>query len=115
MLSLDARDPVVIPAALLFIFGLTGGGTLPLYYTITRDLFPAWLLGTASGLMNAAAFLGAAFYQPLTGYLLESYAVHSGVFSFNGYRLLLSVFLGSYFLAFIAMLVFKKKVTPLSY
>jgi sugar phosphate permease len=119
MLSLDAHDSVFIPAALLFIFGFTGGGTLPLYYTITRDLFPAWLMGTASGLMNAAAFLGAALYQPLTGYLLEGYAVHSGVFSFAGYRLLLSVFLGSYFIAFIAMLVFKAgkmaKVTPLSY
>ena len=107
MLTLDGHGPVFVVASLLFVFGFIGGGTLPLYYTITRDLFPTWLMGTASGLMNAAAFLGTAVYQPFTGYLLKGFSLQPGVFSFEGYRLLLSVFIASYMIAFIATLMLK--------
>ncbi len=107
MLTLNRGDSVIIVALLLFIFGLTAGGTLPFYYTITRNLFPAWLMGTASGLMNAAAFLGAAVYQPFTGYLLKSFSVHPGVYSVEAYRLLLVAFFASYVVAFVATLLLR--------
>lgn len=59
----------IIP--IFFTMGLISGGILPLYFAITRGLFPSSLMGRATGAMNTAAFIGAAIYQPLSGLLLD--------------------------------------------
>jgi len=97
---------------LFFIFGVAGGGTAPIMFTITRNLFPPELMGTAAGLMNTAAFVGTAIYQPFTGYLLQQYpVVQKGVYSFAAYRSLLLVFLVSFAaaIAATAMLTGRKR------
>lgn len=53
------------------IIGACGGGSLSLYMTITKELFPPWLTGTAIGLMNPAAFFSTALFQPFSGYLMD--------------------------------------------
>ncbi|MFP4452574.1 MAG: MFS transporter [Desulfobacterales bacterium] len=65
------KPPSIILAPLFLITGMFGGGTLSLYFAITKELFPAWLTGTAIGLMNPAAFLGTALFQPFTGWLID--------------------------------------------
>ncbi|HOD98312.1 MAG TPA: MFS transporter [Syntrophales bacterium] len=98
----------VVP--LFFFFGLAAGGMLPLFFTITRDIFPLWLMGTATGLMNTSAFFGTAVYQPFTGLLLNDAAsTQPGSYSFDAYRMLLIVYLISYGGAFLAMCFLSKR------
>ncbi|MFW6081832.1 MAG: MFS transporter [Desulfosalsimonas sp.] len=67
----SGKPPSIIIGPLFLIIGICGGGTLSLYFAITKELFPAWLTGTAIGLMNPAAFLGTALFQPFTGRLMD--------------------------------------------
>ncbi|MBW2062148.1 MAG: MFS transporter [Deltaproteobacteria bacterium] len=96
---------LIIP--LFLIMGFCGGGGLPLYMTITKELFPPWLTGTAVGLMNPSAFLATALYQPFTGYLLDRVGLlASGGYPLKAYQHIFIVFLISYILAFlIAMMI----------
>lgn len=114
LIFLKEREHLVIVVPLFFFFGLIIGGSLPLSFALTRDLFPSWLMGTATGLMNTASFFGSAVYMPLSGLLLNN-AVRagSGGYSFDAYRKLLIVFLLSYAVAFVAMaMLSKRKVSP---
>jgi sugar phosphate permease len=110
LIFLKEREHLVIVVPLFFFFGLTAGGSLPLSFAITRDFFPSWLMGTATGMMNTASFLGSAIYMPLTGFLLSSsVSAGSGSYSFDAYRKLLIVFLISYAIAFVAMAILSKR------
>jgi len=103
MMFLQERGHLGIVAFLFFLSGLAAGGMLPLLFTITRDIFPPWLMGTATGLMNTSAFFGTAVYQPFTGFLLKGTASLSpGSYSLSAYRMLLTVILLSYGGAFLA-------------
>ena len=110
LIFLKGQGHLVIVVPLFFFFGLTAGGSLPLSFAITRDLFPSWLMGTATGMMNTASFFGSAVYMPLTGLLLNSsVSARSGSYSFDAYRKLLIVFLLSYAVAFVAMAMLSKR------
>ena len=65
------RPPAFLVPPLFLIIGISGGGALPLYFAIIKELFPPWLTGTAIGWMNPAAFLGTALFQPFSGYLMD--------------------------------------------
>ncbi len=113
LIFLQGQGQMIIVVPLLFLFGLTGGGALPLSFTITRDLFPFELMGTATGLMNTASFLGSAIYMPLSGLLLKSAASgQAGSYSFAAYRLLLISFLLFYAIAFIATALLSNRKNP---
>lgn len=105
LLFFHGRVHIVLACPLFFIFGLSAGGTLPICFTITRDLFPPWLMGTAVGLMNPSAFFGAALYQPFSGYLLNDFTgLTPGSYTMEAYRQLFLVFLISYAAAFLCIL-----------
>ena len=114
LIFLKEREHMVIVISIFFFFGLIAGGSLPLSFAITRDLFPSWLMGTATGLMNTASFFGSAVYMPFTGFLLNNtISTGAGSYSFDDYRKLLIVFLLSYAVAFVAMtLLSKQKDSP---
>ncbi len=96
--------------ASLFLFGLVGGGSLPLCFSITRDLFPFQLMGAATGFMNCASFLSSTIYMPFTGFLLKTVSQAPAVsYSFAAYRMLFIVFILSYAGAFIAILLLKNR------
>ncbi|HPJ95395.1 MAG TPA: MFS transporter [Deltaproteobacteria bacterium] len=116
LIFLKEREYLFITAPLFFLFGLTAGGVLPLYFSMTRDLFPLQLMGTSTGLMNGISFLGTAVYMPLTGSLFRTAeSVPSASYNFEAYRMLLIVFLASYSVAFIAMLLYSNhKASPVS-
>lgn len=102
------KDVLPIVACLLFLFGFTAGGTLPVSFTLTRDLFPSQVMGTAVGLMNTAPFLGAAVYQPFTGFILSrAPAPMPGSYSQAAYRNLLILFILSNAIALAAASLLK--------
>jgi sugar phosphate permease len=76
-LPTGGKPPAAVIGPLFVVIGICGGGALSLYMTMTKELFPAWLTGTAMGLMNPAAFLSTALFQPFSGFLMDSVG-HSG-------------------------------------
>lgn len=105
------QSHLLIVYPMLFFFGLAGGGTTPILFTITRELFPPGLMGTATGLMNTATFLGTAIYQPFTGYILKQFPVlQPGIYPFDAYQSLIVIFLISYGAAIISIsLILRRK------
>lgn len=69
-----------------FIIGACGGGSLSLYMTITKELFPPWLTGTAIGLMNPAAFFSTALFQPFSGFLMDAVGPVGAVYPLAAYQ-----------------------------
>ena len=87
------------------------GGILPILMTTVKELFPLALTGTAVGLMNPAAFLGTAIFQPFTGFLLDMNGMlESGAYPLAAYRSIFVVFLISFVITyFCANLAFRKE------
>ncbi len=93
LLFLQGRTFLYILPPLFLFSASPAGGTAPIMFTITRNLFPPELMGTASGLMNMAAFVGTVLYQPFTGFLLQQFpAAQAGMYSFAAYRACSSFF-----------------------
>ncbi|MCP4757780.1 MAG: MFS transporter [Proteobacteria bacterium] len=100
--------PTFVFIPIFFIMGVTGGGTIPLYMTITKELFPDWLIGTAMGLMNPAAFFATALFQPFSGFLMDRVGKSShDAYSFEAYQNVFILFLISYAISLTAMLFLK--------
>jgi sugar phosphate permease len=86
----------IIP--LFFFLGLFGWGALSLYMTMVKEIFPASLTGTAMGLMNPAAFLAAALFQPFSGALMDAVGRSGAAYPLEAYQRVFTVF-------FLAMVV----------
>lgn len=103
LLLFGGRSSYLLVIPLFLILGLLGGGYLTVFMTITKELFPPWLTGTAVGLINPAAFLATALYQPLTGFVLDKVGrLDSGAYPLEAYQLVFIVFLISISIALIA-------------
>jgi len=110
LIFFNNQEYMLITVPLFFLFGLVGGGSLPLCFSMTRDLFPFQLMGAATGFMNCASFLSSTIYMPFTGFLLKAASQASAVsYSFAAYRMLFIVFILSYAGAFIAILLLKNR------
>ena len=106
LLFFGGRSSYLLVIPLFLILGLLGGGYLTVVMTITKELFPTWLTGTAVGLINPAAFLATALYQPLTGFLLDRVGpLDSGAYPLEAYQLVFIVFLISISIALIATIM----------
>jgi sugar phosphate permease len=89
---------------IIFIFlimGMCGAGSLSLYMTITKELFPSWLTGTAMGLINPSAFFSAALFQPFTGFLMDVIGKSGSIYPREAYSLVLIVLFISSMIGFI--------------
>ena len=106
LLIFGGRTSYLLVIPLFLSFGLLGGGSLTIFMTITKELFPPWLTGTAVGLMNPAGFLATAFYQPLTGLLLDRVGqLDSGAYPLEAYQHVFIAFLISFIIALMATLM----------
>lgn len=106
LLFFGGRSSYLLVVPLFLALGLLGGGYLTVIMTITKELFPTWLTGTAVGLINPAAFLATALYQPLTGFLLDRVGpLDSGAYPLEAYQLVFIVFLISLSIALIATIM----------
>jgi sugar phosphate permease len=96
---------LIIP--MLFIFGFFGWGALSLYMTMGKEIFPTTLTGTAMGLMNPAAFLATALFQPFTGYLMDLVGKTGSAYPLKAYQQVFTVFFISMVLSFSLILFLK--------
>lgn len=102
ILLAGGAPPFFLLLPLFLILGACGGGSTAIHMTIMKELFPAWLTGTATGLLNTAAFLSAAVIQPLTGVLMDVVGQKGSAYPLEAYNL---VFLTSWVCAGIAVVV----------
>jgi sugar phosphate permease len=89
------RLPTFPLGALFLVMGSCGGGSLSLYMTMLKELFPPWLTGTAVGLMNPAAFLSAAVFQPFSGFLMDAVGPSGAAYPLEAYHRVFIFFLSS--------------------
>ncbi len=108
---LNGRGSYLFIIPLFLVMGICVGGILPVLMTSVKELFPLDLTGTAVGLMNPAAFLGTAIFQPFTGFLLDmSGMLESGAYPLEAYRRIFVLFLISFSITYLcAYLAFKKE------
>ncbi len=93
-LPTHGHPPSFLIAPLFLIIGLCGGGALSLYMTMNKELFPTWLTGTAMGMMNPAAFLSTALFQPFSGYLMDTVGRTGEAYHVDAYyKVLIAVFI----------------------
>jgi sugar phosphate permease len=106
LLLFGGRASCLLVIPVFFVVGLLGGGYLTVLLTITKELFPPWLTGTAVGLINPAAFLSTALYQPLTGFLLDRVGrLDSGAYPLEAYQLVFIFFIISIIIGLIATIM----------
>jgi len=102
------RVPDFVLVIIFLVMGMCGGGTVPIFMAMTKELFPNWLTGTAIGLMNPSAFLATALYQPFTGFLMDRVGkMTSGAFPFEAYQQVFFMFLCAFIISLIFICFFK--------
>ena len=106
--TIGDRLPGFMLVIIFVVSGMCGGGTVPIFMAMTKELFPNWLTGTAIGLMNPAAFLATAIYQPITGLLMDRVGkTASGVFPYEAYQQVFVMFLGAFVISLIFICLFR--------
>ena len=94
-----------IPVAGLYIvclgLGIFSSAVVVIAFTMTKELFPVEIAGTAIGLVNIFPFAGGALFQPLLGYILERHGQIGGSFTLAGYQ---QAFLALFICAIITLL-----------
>ncbi len=94
-----------IPLAGLYMvclgLGMFGSAVVVIAFTMTKELFPIEIAGTAIGLVNIFPFAGGALFQPLLGYMLERHGQIGGSFTLAGYQ---QAFLALFICAIITLL-----------
>jgi sugar phosphate permease len=98
------KPPQILIGPIFFISGACAGGALSLYMTITKELFPPWLTGTAMGLMNPAAFLATALFQPFSGFVMDAVGHTGGIYPLQAYYYVFVSMMAALVLCFIAIL-----------
>ena len=94
-----------IPLTGLYIvflgLGIFSSAVVVIAFTMTKELFPVEIAGTAIGLVNIFPFAGGALFQPLLGYILERHGQTGGSFTLAGYQ---QAFLALFICAIITLL-----------
>jgi sugar phosphate permease len=82
----DVDLQVIGMSIILFFMGVTMGGITSLLWAHVRDITSPATIGTFSGLINPAPFLGVAVFQVLTGSLLDRASLVSGAYPAEAYE-----------------------------
>jgi sugar phosphate permease len=80
------RIPHIVLYLLCLGLGIFSSAIVVIAFTMTKELFPVQIAGTSTGLVNISPFIGAAVFQPVLGYILESHGQVNGAFTLAGYR-----------------------------
>ena len=91
-----------------FLFGLGSPAVASIAFAATKELFPSAISGTAVGLANFFAFLGASVVMPLVGWRLEAAGGAGATFSAAAYGQAFTITFICAVVAFIASLVVKE-------
>jgi sugar phosphate permease len=91
--------------------GVFASAVVVIGFTTNKELFPAQMAGTATGIVNLFPFAGGAVFQPVLGYFLGRHGSANGVFSPAGYHQAFLVLFGCAVIAFAATLFLKETMT----
>jgi len=71
---------------ILFFMGIATGGFVSTFWAHLREIIPAGILGSVSGLLNPSPFLGVAVFQVLTGSLIDRGRLFDGAYLPDAYK-----------------------------
>ena len=71
---------------ILFFMGIATGGFISMLWAHLRETIPARILGSVSGLLNPAPFLGVAVFQVLTGSFIDRAMQVAGAYPPEAYK-----------------------------
>lgn len=105
-----------IPTALLYvIFILTGFGgcTMILAFALCRETTPLWARGAALGVVNGAVTASGALFQPLLGWVLDSYwqgaeVAGARIYTADGYQVAIMVLVATNGIGLVAALCLRE-------
>ncbi|MBU1713508.1 MAG: MFS transporter [Proteobacteria bacterium] len=77
---------IALISSILFLMGIATGGFISMLWGHVREITPPRILGSVSGLLNPAPFLGVAVFQVLTGSLLDRSSQVGGAYLPEAYK-----------------------------
>ncbi|MGD8291265.1 MAG: MFS transporter [Desulfobacterales bacterium] len=103
-------EAMTLPWLYLLFLGLffSGGAVGPVIATVSKELFPIEISGTAVGAINLFPFAGGAFFQVLIGAVLTAQSVGQGQFTAAGFRNMFLICLAGAVLSLAAALMVKE-------
>ncbi len=106
LLTLKTDSLSIFEFYLISVFTGASISAIPISFTIIRESYPLRIYGTISGIYNMFPFVGAALYQPITGYILDSFK-HGSIYSVQAYRFMYLFLLISNIIALISSILVK--------
>ncbi|MBW1863984.1 MAG: MFS transporter, partial [Deltaproteobacteria bacterium] len=104
----DGLSPISL-YVLFFVFAICSSSVVILGFTIIKELFPAEIAGTSTGLVNIFPFLGGAVFMPFLGRVLDAYPKSdTGGYSLEAYSMLILILLGASILSLICTFLTKE-------
>ena len=88
--------------------GIFSSAIVAVGFTAAKELYPVSISGTAIGLINLFPFLGGALLQPFVGFVLEKTGSLNGMYTVEGYKKAMFIFLTCSIAAFTASLFIKE-------
>jgi len=107
VLLVDGLSPAFL-YGLFFLLGIFASGIVAVGFTTAKELFPAQIAGTSTGMVNLFPFAGAALFQPLIGLVLDCSGGLGSMYSPEAYRISFVVFLLAAVLALISVFFMKE-------
>jgi sugar phosphate permease len=92
-----------------FSYSFVMSGMAVVGYSLVKDLFPASISGTATGILNIFPFAGVAVGQPLIGLYLDSMSPVAGHYSVDAYSSVFKICLVILFAALIVSMMVQEK------
>lgn len=103
----DGLNPAFL-YGFFFLLGIFASGIVAVGFTTAKELFPAQIAGTSTGMVNLFPFAGAALFQPLIGLVLDYSGSVGSIYSPEAYRISFVVFLLAAVLALISVFFMKE-------
>ncbi len=91
-----------------FCLGMFGTAIVIIAFTLTKELFPIAIAGTATGLMNLFPFVGGSSMQIVSGIVLESYEGVQVSYSADAYGRGFLLFVGASAIALVASMLLEE-------
>jgi sugar phosphate permease len=103
-------DSMALPVLYVLFFGFffSGGAVGPVMATVSKELFPIAISGTAVGAINLFPFAGGAIFQVLIGAVLTAQSLGQGQYTTVGFRHMFFICLAGAVLSLAAALLIKE-------
>jgi sugar phosphate permease len=96
---------------IFFLFGVFANGIAVVGFAAAKELFPPEMAGTAVGAANFFAFLSAAVFQPLTGFLMDRTGAVGGRYPAAAYTDVLLMYLATSIFMLSCIGLFREKAS----